>query len=64
MILIFLYIDYYSKGVKMKLSDWCRKQGICYMTGYKWFKSERFQMPFKWIMEPFLFRKRDKSQNV
>ena len=23
----------------MKLSDWCRKQGICYMTGYKWFKS-------------------------
>ena len=22
----------------MKLSDWCKKQGICYMTGYKWFK--------------------------
>ena len=22
----------------MKLSDWCKKQGICYMTGYDWFK--------------------------
>jgi hypothetical protein len=23
----------------MKLSDWCKKQGIKYLTGYRWFKS-------------------------
>lgn len=22
----------------MKLSDWCKKQGVHYMTGYRWFK--------------------------
>ena len=31
----------------MKLSDWCRKQGICYMTGYKWFKSGRIPNAFQ-----------------
>lgn len=23
----------------MKLSDWCKKEGICYKTGWNWFKS-------------------------
>ena len=22
----------------MKLSKWCKEKGICYMTGYRWFK--------------------------
>lgn len=29
----------------MKLSDWARKQGIHYMTAYKWFKEGKMPVP-------------------
>lgn len=48
----------------MKLSDWCKKQGIKYQTGYHWFKRgelpEARQMPSGTILvEPSVMTGRD-----
>ena len=29
----------------MKLSDWARKQGVSYLTAWRWFKSGKFPVP-------------------
>lgn len=36
-----MYLCYHitrGEKIKMKLNEWCRKQGINYHTGYRWFK--------------------------
>ena len=29
----------------MKLSDWARKQGVSYLTAWRWFKSGKLPVP-------------------